>query len=92
MLLTIHHIQLSLTYANGACSYPCITLPCLKHHCTKTHPLIGKKTYPDSQRQLQFHILSQNYHPLYALPANIPTFPTLAQFSSAVCWVIHVFP
>ena len=27
-----------------------------------------------------------------ALPANIRTLPTLAQFSSAVCWVIHVSP
>ena len=27
-----------------------------------------------------------------ALPANIPTLPTLAQFSGAVCQVIHVFP
>ena len=28
----------------------------------------------------------------YALPANIPTLPTLAQFSGAVCRVIHVSP
>ena len=27
-----------------------------------------------------------------ALPANIPTLPTLAQFSSAICRVIHVSP
>ena len=27
-----------------------------------------------------------------ALPVNIPTLPTLAQFSSAVCQVIHVSP
>ena len=27
-----------------------------------------------------------------ALPANIPTLPTLAQFSGAVCRVIHVSP
>ena len=74
------------------CSYPCITLPCSNHQSIKTHPLFGIQTYTDSQRLLQVHIFPRTIIHWNALPANIPTLPTLAQFSSTVCRVIHVFP
>ena len=53
---------------------------------------IGIQTDPDSQRLLQVHILPQNYIHWNALPSNIPTIPTLAQFSNAVYQVIHASP
>ena len=45
-----------------------------------------------SQRLLQVHNSPRTIIHWNALPANIPTLPTLAQFSSAVCRVIHVSP
>ena len=55
-----------------------------------TYTSFSIQTDPDSQRLLQDHIFPRTIIHWNALPANIPTLLTLAQFNGAVCRVIHV--
>ena len=49
--------------------------------------------YRQIQTLKDYYRFLQNYHPLECPSCQqLPTLPTLAQFSSAVCWVIHVPP
>ena len=63
-----------------------------KHQSIMTHTPFSIQTDPDSQRLLRVHIFPRTIIHWNALPAKIPTLPTLAQFSGAVCQVIHVSP
>ena len=56
------------------------------------HPLAYRQIQTLKDYRLQVHIFSRTIIHWNALPANIPTLPTLAQLSGAVCQAIHVSP
>ena len=78
-------------------TYDLVAIPALDDLVRNTRT--SRHIHPLAYRQIQairdyyrFTFFPRTIIHWNALPANIPTLPTLAQFSGAVCQVIHVSP
>ena len=76
-------------------TYDLVAIPASDYHVRNTRA--SQHIHPLAYRQIQtlkdyyrFTFFPQNNYPLERPPSNTPTLPTLAQFSGAVCLVIHV--
>ena len=78
-------------------TYDLVAIPASQYLTRNTRP--SRHIHPLSYRQIptlneyySFTFFPRSIIHWNALPAHIPVLPTLAQFSSAVCQVIHVSP
>ena len=78
-------------------TYDLVAIPASQCHTRNTR--LSRHVHPLSYRQIptlkdyyRFTFFPRSVIHWNALPAHIPVLPTLAQFSSAVCQVIHVSP
>ena len=78
-------------------TYDLVAIPASQYLTRNTR--LSRHIHPNSYRQIptlkdyyRFTFFPRSIIHWNALPAHIPVLPTLAQFSSAVCQVIHVSP